>query len=164
MGAVGELEAKAKKRRTRRSTWCLLDHRTLNDPHWRLIARISSAPLSLIEAVVVRASAFASGNNPRGSIEGFSIAALAHHWDVDEEVLARVWRTLERDRKSVCDLVPVNGPLTARRAPVPAQRCEDVTARLMGDPSPNRAALAQRSNAALPRNGNRTRKVRVADL
>jgi len=145
MGAVGELEAKAKKRRARRSSWCLLDYRTLNDPHWRLIARISSAPLSLVEAIVVRASAFASGNNPRGSIEGFSIPALAVHWDTAEDVLARVWTTLERDRKSVCDLVPVNGPLVGRRTAVPPQLCNDVTARLMGDPTPERSALARRA-------------------
>jgi hypothetical protein len=200
-------EKEAKKQRTRRFAWCRLDHAMLDDLRWRLVARVAAAPLALVEAVIVRLETFASANRPRGSIEGFSIQALAAHWDVDDDVLARIWAALsrldvgwldqgyvvsfwdrnpdtedttaaERQRRfrarrkeahaamltasqappklSVRDLVPVNGPLVARRPAVPAQLCDDVTARLMGDPSPQRSALAEhasRGGGELPRGG-----------
>jgi hypothetical protein len=194
-------EREAKNRR--RFVWCRLDHSLLDDLRWRLVARVAAAPLNIVEALVVRLEVFASSNKPRGSIEGFSISALAAHWDVAEETLARVWAALSRPdigwidqgylvtfwdrnpdtedptaaerqrrfrarrkearaamlaaspppappRPSVRERVPANGPLVARRVAVPPELCSDMTAELMGDPAPDRSALAH-SERRLPR-------------
>ena len=94
--AAAQEQQKLKTQRMRRFTWCRTYHSMLDEPRWRLVARMSGAPVHLVEAFVVRLDVFASGNRPRGSLEGFSVAALAAQWNIaNDEVLARIYAALE---------------------------------------------------------------------
>lgn len=125
------------------------------DPRLRVAANLADAPLHLIEAMIIRLEIYASSNKPRGSVQGFPIAAVAAHWDWPAEGLERVYAALKRvgwinqaelvapPKVHIRDLVPTSGPLPTRRGvPTPARLCEDVTGELMGDPAPGRSALA----------------------
>lgn len=68
--------------------------------------------------------------------------AIARAAEADAAIEAASLRRLKR---SVRELVPANGPLITRRSPTPAHLCEDVTSELMGDPPPQRSALARTS-------------------
>lgn len=88
--------AAAKKLAMRRFTWCRIHHSLLDDTRWRLVARMARAPQHVVEGFVLRLEIFASANRPRGSIEGFSIPALAAHWGLtSDDVLARIYAALE---------------------------------------------------------------------
>ncbi len=89
------VDKETKRLRMRRFTYYLNRHARLDDPRLRLAGQLAGAPLYLVEAFVQRLDAFASGNTPRGSIEGFSIEATALHWGVREELLARLYAALE---------------------------------------------------------------------
>ncbi len=88
-------EKEAKRLRMRRFTYYRNRHARLDDHRLRLAAKLSGAPLYLVEAFVQRLDAFASGATPRGTIDGFSITSTALLWTVNEELLARVWVALE---------------------------------------------------------------------
>lgn len=89
-------KAAAKKLKMRRFTWCRIEHVMLDDVRWRLVARMSGAPQHMIEAFVVRLDIFASANKPRGSLDGFNLAALAAHWNLASgDQLARIYAALE---------------------------------------------------------------------
>ena len=80
----------------RRFTWFRTWNSTLDEPRWRLVARMAGSPQHLVEAFVIRLDAFANTNTPRGSLEGFSIAALSAHWNLsNDEVLGRIYAALE---------------------------------------------------------------------
>jgi hypothetical protein len=88
--------AVAKKIRMRRFTWVRAENEVYNDDIWRLVARMAGAPLHLVEIVVLRLDLFASKNRPRGSLDGFSIAALAARWNMaNDDMLARIYAALE---------------------------------------------------------------------
>lgn len=95
--AVSDAEAKAAKRTImRRFTWCRVEHDMLDDIRWRLVARMSGSPQHLVEAFMVRLEVFASANDPRGSLDGFNIPALAAHWNLaNDEQLARIYAAME---------------------------------------------------------------------
>jgi hypothetical protein len=84
-----------KKPTLRRYSWCRLHREILDDPRWSLVARRTSAPLPIVEAVIVRLDDHASQSTPRGSVVDFSIAALAARWNVDEEMIGRIYAELE---------------------------------------------------------------------
>jgi hypothetical protein len=92
--------AAEKKLRMRRFSW----RRKFNagpymhadDKRLRLVARRVGAMLPVVEAFIDRLDDFANQNTPRGSVEGFSIEALAAHWSLpNEDVLARIYAELE---------------------------------------------------------------------
>jgi hypothetical protein len=91
--AVG---AVAKRLRMRRFTWCRAENAVYDDKIWRLVARMAGAPLYLVEALVLRLDLHASAARSRGTLDGFSIPALAAHWGIaSEDVLARIYAALE---------------------------------------------------------------------
>lgn len=95
--ALGEATAAVAKRlRMRRFTWVRAENAVYDDKCWRLVARMAGAPLHLVEAMVLRLDLYASANRPRGSVEGFSIAALAAYWAMpNDDVLARIYAAFE---------------------------------------------------------------------
>lgn len=95
--ALGETAAAVEKRlRMRRFTWCRAENAVYDDKIWRLAARMSGAPLHLVEAFVLRLDLHASAAKPRGTLDGFSIPALAAHWGTaNDDVLARIYAALE---------------------------------------------------------------------
>jgi hypothetical protein len=96
---LADAAARAEKRlKLRRFIYYRNRHARLDDPRLRLAAKIAGAPLYLVEAFVQRLDMFASANTPRGSLEGLSIEALAEHWTVREELLARLYAALEEPR------------------------------------------------------------------
>jgi hypothetical protein len=94
---LGEiLAATEKKKRMRRFTWCRDHAAVADDLRWKLVARMAGAPLHLVEAFQRRLDLFGNANNPRGSLEGFSIPALAAHWALPgDEVLGRIYAAME---------------------------------------------------------------------
>ncbi len=129
---------------------------SLYHPDWRQVANLADVPLYMLEAAIIRLEIFAASAQPRGSVRGFPIAAVAAHWDLPVERLERIHAALKNcgwidkgervapPKISIRELVPTNGRLITRRAPTPAPRCEDVTAEFCGDPAPGRSALAAR--------------------
>jgi hypothetical protein len=95
--ALGDAaRAAEKKLRMRRFTWCRAENAVYDDKTWRLVARMAGAPLHLVEVFVLRLDLHANTARPRGSLDGFSIAALAAHWGIaNDEVLARIYAALE---------------------------------------------------------------------
>jgi hypothetical protein len=80
----------------RRFTWCRIHHELLRKPLWRLVARMSGAPLPFVKLFVVELDLYASENVPRGSVDGFNVAALAADWGLaDDGQLARIYAALE---------------------------------------------------------------------
>lgn len=91
-----QAEKAAKAKGHRRWTWCRLHHGLIDDMRWRLVARLTGTSLPLIEALIVRLEDFANVNQPRGSLEGFSLTTLAVYWDLpDERQLAAIYAALE---------------------------------------------------------------------
>jgi hypothetical protein len=85
-----------KKKAMRRFTWCRIDHDLLNEKLWRLVARMSGAPLPFVKLFVIELEVYASANERRGSVEGFSIPALAADWSLPgDEQLGRIYAALE---------------------------------------------------------------------
>jgi len=92
--------AAEKKLRMRRFSWRRKygggPYMHADDKRLRLVARRTGAMLPVVEAFVDRLQDFANQNTPRGSVEGFSIEALAAHWSLaNEDVLGRVYVALE---------------------------------------------------------------------
>lgn len=57
---------------------------------------MSGAPLPYVKLLVVELDLFASENDPRGSVEGLNVSALAADWGLSgDEQLARIYATLE---------------------------------------------------------------------
>jgi hypothetical protein len=98
---VGEAAAATeKKMRMRRFAWRRKwndgPYMHADDKRLRLVARRAGIMLPIVEAFVDRLDDYANQNTPRGSVEGFSIEALAAHWSMpNEDVLARIYAALE---------------------------------------------------------------------
>lgn len=85
-----------KKPTLRRFTWCRIHHELLRKPLWRLVARMAGAPVPHVKLLVVELDLYASENVPRGSVEGFNVAALAADWGLaSDDQLARIYAALE---------------------------------------------------------------------
>lgn len=97
LDAVAEAIVKPLKKPTlRRFTWCRIHHELLRKPLWRLVARMAGAPLPYVKLLVVELDLYASENTPRGSVEGFNVAALAADWGLaGDDQLARIYLALE---------------------------------------------------------------------
>ncbi len=94
----GGPDGPGKKPTLRRFIWCRIHHAVIDDVRWRLVSRMSGAPLHLVEAFMVRLELFASAARPRGSVEDFNIAALAAHWNLpNDETLGRIYAALEHE-------------------------------------------------------------------
>lgn len=79
----------------RKYTWVRCDHDTLKSDLWGLVAEMAGSERPVVEAFVQRLEIFANGNQPRGSVLGFNVAALAVTWRCDKEELARIYAALE---------------------------------------------------------------------
>jgi hypothetical protein len=94
---LGEIMAAAeKKRKMRRFTWYRDHAAVVDDARWSLVARMTGAPLPIVEAFQRRLDLFANSNTPRGSLEGFSVSALSARWGLsDDDLLARIYAAME---------------------------------------------------------------------
>lgn len=79
----------------RKYTWVRCDHDMLKSDLWGLVAEMAGSERPVVEAFVQRLEIFANGNQPRGSVLGFNVAALAVTWRRDKEELARIYAALE---------------------------------------------------------------------
>lgn len=95
--AAAAAEKKLRMRRFQwRRKWNAGPYMHADDKRLRLVARRTGAMLPVVEAFVDRLDDFANQNTPRGSVEGFSIEALAAHWSMpNDDVLARIYAALE---------------------------------------------------------------------
>jgi len=79
----------------RRFSWSRLHADVLSSDLWGLVAETAKTSRDRVEAFVARLDVYASGNQPRGSVEGFPLRALAVTWRCDAEELARIYAALE---------------------------------------------------------------------
>ena len=80
--------------------------------------------------------------------EGSFLASVRHRFNhgklswFSRVVVDRVKMAIGRPAERKAAAITEGGPLTMKREPVPAALCEDLTAKLMGDPPHGRSALA----------------------
>jgi hypothetical protein len=86
----------AAKPTLRRYSWSRLHTDLLDDFRWSLVAKRANAPLPLVEAVVVRLENHANRSLPRGHVGDFSAEGLAARWNVEADVIGRIYAELER--------------------------------------------------------------------
>jgi len=79
----------------KRYSWSRLHADVLSSDVWGLVAEMAKTSRDRVEAFVARLDVYASGNQPRGSVEGFPLRALAVTWRCDAEELARIYAALE---------------------------------------------------------------------
>ncbi|MGD0333926.1 MAG: hypothetical protein ABSA90_11815 [Xanthobacteraceae bacterium] len=118
--------------------------------------------MALIEALVIRLEVFANANLPRGSLEGFSLAALAAYWDLpNEDELARVYAALKHpdvgwiDQDHLVTFWERNPDVEDTTA---AERQRRFRARRKEEKEKAAAALESRADRATPREKTRTQK------
>lgn len=80
----------------RRYSWSRLHTDLLDDMRWPLVAKRANAPLPLVEAVLIRLENHANRDDPRGHVGDFSPEGLAARWNVDADMIARIFAELER--------------------------------------------------------------------
>lgn len=91
-----ELAARKRELMARWGPWSRIHHKMIDDPRLRLAAQMAGAPLSDVEAFVVRLEIYARAQEPRGSLADFSVRALAAHWSqASPDRLARIYVALE---------------------------------------------------------------------
>lgn len=80
----------------RRYTWSRLHADLLDDNRWPLVAKRASASLPIVEAMIVRLENHANRSRPRGYVGDFSIEGMAARWNIEADVIARIYAELER--------------------------------------------------------------------
>lgn len=80
----------------RRYTWSRLHVDLLDDMRWSLVAKRANAPLPVVEAVLIRLEQHANRSRPRGYVGDFSAEGLAARWNVDADMIGRVYAELEK--------------------------------------------------------------------
>lgn len=94
--AVKRAHLAGQKPTLKRYTWSRFHTDLLDDNRWALVAFRTKAPLPLVEALIVRLEVHANKSHPRGYVGDFSIEGMAARWNVDAELVARVFAELER--------------------------------------------------------------------
>lgn len=104
------------------ATWCRLRCDLLDQDLWAVVAARALTSRDRVEAFVVRLALHASSSG--GSLDGFSVAALAARWRCSLAELGRIYAELERPEiaviatpatsqretiRKVRELVPVSG-------------------------------------------------------
>jgi hypothetical protein len=80
----------------RRYTWGRFHSDLLDDNRWPLVARRANAPLPIVEALIMRLEAHANKSVPRGYVADFSAEGMAARWNVDADMIGRIYAELER--------------------------------------------------------------------
>lgn len=80
----------------RRYSWSRLHVDLLDDFRWALVAKRAVAPLPIVEALLIRLENHANRSRPRGFVGDFSAEAAAARWNVDAEMIGRIYAELER--------------------------------------------------------------------
>jgi hypothetical protein len=80
----------------RRYTWGRFHSDLLDDNRWPLVARRANAPLPIVEALIMRLEAHANKSIPRGHVGDFSPEGMAARWNVDADMITRIYAELER--------------------------------------------------------------------
>jgi hypothetical protein len=94
--AAAERAPGLKKPTLRRYTWSRLHTDMLDDMRWSLVAKRANAPLPLVEAMLIRLENHANRSRPRGFVGDFSAEGLAARWNVDADIIGRIYSALER--------------------------------------------------------------------
>lgn len=84
-----------KKPTLRKNNWTRIDHDMIKMDLWGLVAEMAHSSRAVVEAFITRLEVHANNNKPRGSVEGFNVAALAITWRHDRDELARIYAALE---------------------------------------------------------------------
>lgn len=92
--------------------WLRWHHGTVNDPKWRVIARKSGQPISLVLSVFASFLERASSSEDRGSIIGWSAEDIATCFDVDDADIISIHQALPvrlRHIATRCRVLPFPG-------------------------------------------------------
>lgn len=95
LGEWADEKVPTRKASLRKYSWVRCDHELLKSDLWGLVAEMADSERPVVEAFVQRLEIFANGNQPRGSVVGFNVAALAVTWRRPKEELARIYAALE---------------------------------------------------------------------
>jgi hypothetical protein len=79
----------------KRYSWSRLHTDLLDDVRWSLVARRANAPLPIVEAMLIRLENHANRSRPRGFVGDFSADGMAARWNVDEDMIGRIYAALE---------------------------------------------------------------------
>jgi hypothetical protein len=79
----------------RRYSWSRLHTDLLDDFRWSLVAKRAGVPLPLVEAVLIRLENHANRARPRGYVGDFSPDGLAARWNVEPDLIGRIFAELE---------------------------------------------------------------------
>lgn len=115
----------------KRYSWSRLHVDLLDDFRWSLVAKRANAPLPLVEAVLIRLENHANRSTPRGYVGDFSAEGLAARWNVDADMIGRIYAELERsdigwiDQEQLVTFWDRNPDKVDESAPVRQQRVRD---------------------------------------
>jgi hypothetical protein len=79
----------------KRYSWSRLHTDLLDDFRWSLVAKRANAPLPLVEAVLIRLENHANRSRPRGHVGDFSAEGVAARWNVEADLIGRIFAELE---------------------------------------------------------------------
>jgi hypothetical protein len=96
VNAAAERSPGLTKPTLKRYSWSRLHVDLLDDNRWALVAKRANAPLPIVEAMIVRLENHANRSRPRGHVGDFSIEGMAARWNVEADLVARIYAELER--------------------------------------------------------------------